>query len=60
MDKGEGQLLEAAALLVGDRVDNWGIRAVEDVEAGVEVEEVVDEAFPRTRWQIRAGWSPLR
>lgn len=22
MDKGEGQLLEAAALLVGDRVDN--------------------------------------
>ena len=55
MDRGEGQLLDAAALRVGDRVAMWRIEHVG--EAGV----VEDEAdAPLMRWQMRAGWSPLR
>ena len=68
-DLGEGQLLEAAALLVGDLEEYWPAEEEDELatdgdpsgkgEEGA-IEDEADRPELRTRWQIRAGWSSLK
>ena len=69
-DLGEGQLLEAAALLVGDLEEYWGCWLIEEDDEATDGDptgkgeegatEDDDRPEFRIRWQIRAGWSSLK